>query len=128
MMADTPWRFDGGTLRVWADDGRERKVASWLEDKLGEYLDPARRVCFGDELDRYLSSRHSGHVNWGSVVCFADKDVALCKSNWIEDPHTGRRSLLPRHHQKERRPTMSGEVQWFYLVQTLRPQMEFSRE
>jgi hypothetical protein len=90
--------FDGGALRVWTDRGREKDVARWMQDNLGEYLDPVQRVLYGDELDSYLSSRNSRHANWGSVVCFADEHVALCQKDWIEDAQTATLSLPVAEH------------------------------
>lgn len=81
---------DGGTVRIWTQEGQENGVARWLNDALGEYLTDVR---FRPALEAFLEQHGSAHTNWGQVVGFAKENAALCKPGWVE--HTDGKVCVP---------------------------------
>ena len=67
-------------MRLWTESGKEKQVADWLTDTLGDFLAAVR---YGDSLQEFLDTYDSHHANWGSVVCFANQSVAVCKDYWL---------------------------------------------
>ena len=72
---------DGGTMRVWVREGDQESVATWFMENLPEGFDS---VESGQELSTILKERERVHENWGHIVCFVKKNVAVCKREWVK--------------------------------------------